>query len=198
MDIEQIELAIVKRAPWVKGNFFRLLMLLAVICASVLLFVFRDNVMLLKNYGYAGAFLISMISAATVFLPVPGIVLIITMSTILNPLVIGVVSGVGATLGESTAYMVGTSGSSIVRNSRMYQRAEGWMKRRGGITIFLLALVPNPVFDIAGIAAGVLRFPYWKFLLTCGSGNILKYCAISFAAAWGVRGVLDLISRFFG
>ncbi|MDO8491113.1 MAG: VTT domain-containing protein [Dehalococcoidia bacterium] len=198
MDIERIEIAIVKRAPWVKGYFFRLLMLLLVIGISATLFVFRDNVIHLRNYGYAGAFLIAMISSATVFLPVPGLLLVITMSTILNPLVIGLVSGVGATLGETTAYMVGSSGAPMIRNSSTYQRAEGWMKKRGGITIFVLALVPNPLFDIAGIAAGVLRFPYWKFLVFCGSGKILKFCAISLAAAWGMRGVLDLIERIFG
>lgn len=198
MNIEQLETAIVKKAPWIKGYLFRLLMLLLVIAISATLFVFRDNVIHLKNYGYAGAFLISVISSATVFLPVPGLVLVITMATILNPLVIGVVSGLGATLGETTAYLVGTSGAPIIRKSNTYLRAEGWMEKRGGITIFVLALVPNPLFDIAGIAAGVLRYPYWKFLIYCGLGKVLKFCAISFAAAWGTRGVLDLIERIFG
>ncbi len=198
MNIEQIELAIAQKVPWIRGQFFRILVLLAVVGISVALFFFRDSVIHLKNYGYAGAFLIAVISSATVFLPVPGIVLVITMATILNPLVVGVVSGLGATLGETTAYMVGSSGAPIIRKSSTYLRAEGWMKKRGGITIFVLALVPNPLFDLAGIAAGVLRYPYWKFLLSCGAGKVLKFCAISFAAAYGMRGVLDLIERIFG
>ena len=197
MDIEQIESAIVKRAPWVKGYYFRILMVLAVIGISAVLFIFRENVMQLKNYGYAGAFLISMVGSATVFLPVPGLLLIVTMSTILNPLAIGLIAGLGAGLGECTAYMVGSSGAPMIKNSRVYRRAEGWMKRRGAITIFLLALVPNPFFDIAGIAAGVLRFPFWRFLVLCIAGNMVKFTAIAFATFFGMRGVIQLLEHFF-
>ena len=48
-------------------------------------------------------------------------------------------------------------------------------------SFFVLAVIPNPLFDIAGITAGVIRFPVWKFLLTAWAGKTLK--AILFAGA---------------
>ena len=48
------------------------------------------------------------------------------------------------------------------------------MKRYGGGTIFLLALVPFIPFDLAGIAAGTLRFSFWKFFLACFAGRLIR------------------------
>ena len=48
------------------------------------------------------------------------------------------------------------------------------MKRYGTLTIFLCAVTPNPLFDLAGIAAGSLRFPVWKFFLACWPGQVAK------------------------
>jgi uncharacterized membrane protein YdjX (TVP38/TMEM64 family) len=47
------------------------------------------------------------------------------------------------------------------------------MKRYGTATIFLFSLTPLP-FDIAGIAAGAVRFPYWKFLMATIAGRLPK------------------------
>ena len=48
--------------------------------------------------------------------------------------------------------------------------------------------MPNPLFDVAGIAAGALRYPLWQFLLVVGSGKMVKFFvfayACSFSAAW--------------
>jgi uncharacterized membrane protein YdjX (TVP38/TMEM64 family) len=55
------------------------------------------------------------------------------------------------------------------------------MDRYGGWFFFILAAIPNPLFDVAGIAAGVVRFPIWKFLLSAWAGKTLK--AILFAGA---------------
>ncbi len=44
----------------------------------------------------------------------------------------------------------------------------------GGLTVFVLSLIPNPFFDLAGIAAGVLRYPVSRFLFFCWLGNTIK------------------------
>ena len=49
------------------------------------------------------------------------------------------------------------------------------------------------VFDLAGIAAGVLRFPFWKFLLACWLGRTILYIGIALAGAWGWEVVLRYI-----
>jgi len=50
------------------------------------------------------------------------------------------------------------------------------------------------VFDLAGIAAGVLRFPFWKFFLLCWLGRTLLYIGAALAGAWGWEAMLHYFS----
>lgn len=76
-----------------------------------------------------------------------------------------------------------------MRQQTTYARLESWLKNWGATTIFFLSVFPL-FFDLAGIAAGVLRFPIWKFLLACWLGRTILYIAIAFAGAWGWEAVL--------
>ena len=46
------------------------------------------------------------------------------------------------------------------------------MMRYGGVAIFLFALVPGLIFDLIAIAAGAVRFPFWKFFLASFAGRL--------------------------
>ena len=59
------------------------------------------------------------------------------------------------------------------------------MKKWGSMAIFVFALAPFLPLDIAGIAAGTLRFPVWKFLVACLCGKALLYTGMTLATAWG-------------
>ena len=144
----------------------------------------------LKNYGYLGAFLIAVLSSATIIVPVPGLIIVFALGAVLNPLLVGLISGVGGTLGEITGYLLGYSGRVAIENISLYKRMEYWMRRWGALTLFVLAVVPNPVFDVAGAVAGALRFPLWKFLVYGGAGRIIKHTLVAFAGAWGLEFVL--------
>ncbi len=60
------------------------------------------------------------------------------------------------------------------------------MERRGFVTLFVLSAIPNPVFDMAGIAAGMLRFPVHRFLLACWLGKTLKGVAVAYLGSMSV------------
>jgi membrane protein YqaA with SNARE-associated domain len=45
-------------------------------------------------------------------------------------------------------------------------------------------------FDLAGIAAGALRFPLWKFILACWLGRTILYVGFVVLAALGWEAVL--------
>ncbi|TET16124.1 MAG: DedA family protein [Dehalococcoidia bacterium] len=159
--------------------YLRIFTILVVIAITATVFVFRDQVGNLEAYGYLGAFLISLITSATIILPVPGIVLIGALGTAYDPVLIGLAAGAGSALGEITGYMAGFSGQVVFENSRFYPRLERWMTRRGFIAITVLSFVPNPFFDVAGATAGALRFPLWKFLLACFVGKAVRYSLVA-------------------
>jgi uncharacterized membrane protein YdjX (TVP38/TMEM64 family) len=175
----------------------RILVILIVIGISAGIFVFRDKVSNLEGYGYLGAFLISLVSCATIILPIPGIALIFALGDTYNPFLVGLAAGAGSALGEISGYMAGYSGQMVLRNNKTYLRLEEWMKRRGAIVIFVLSFVPNPLFDLAGAAAGVLRYPLWKFFVFCFLGKTPKNILIALAGAWALEGVRQFLEKYF-
>jgi len=70
-----------------------------------------------------------------------------------------------------------------VEKEDWYERIMKAMQKYGVWMILLLAIIPNPFFDLAGIAAGVLRIPLWKFFLFCGIGKIIKMLVFSYSGS---------------
>jgi uncharacterized membrane protein YdjX (TVP38/TMEM64 family) len=147
----------------------------------------------LGHYGYLGAFLISMIGNATIVLPVPTFMLVVAFGASFNPFLVGVVSGLGGAIGEMTCYLLGFSGRGVVENRKLYDRAVRWLEKWGALTVFVFAVTPSP-FDVIGIVAGLLRYPFWKFFLASLVGKMIKYIVLALAGAWG----WDFITRGMG
>jgi membrane protein DedA with SNARE-associated domain len=137
-------------------------------------------------------FLVGLVSNATVVLPVPGLAVSSVMGSVYSPWMVGLVGGVGQALGELTGYMAGYSGQTLVDENPTYDRLTRWMQRHGILTVFVLALIPNPVFDLGGIAAGALRFPVWKFLASCAAGKVLKNIIFALAGYYGIGAISRL------
>jgi len=185
------------RAVTSRKTLGRILLVVIVVAVTTCIFVYRDQVTDLQSLGYAGAFLVALISSATIFLPVPGIALIYALGQSMNPVLLGLVAGAGSALGEITGYTAGFSGQAVLENNRFYPRLERWMRRRGSIVIFVLSLVPNPFFDIAGAIAGALRYPLWKFLAVCFLGKTPRYVLVAFAGAYTMDSVIRFFEKYF-
>ena len=141
----------------------------------------------LKAYGYAGAFVISVILNATIILPVSNMAVMMSLgATLPVPAFVGIAGGFGAAIGEMTGYIFGRSGRGLLTKSTMYTRVEGWVKRWGWIAVFVLSIFPF-VFDVVGIIAGALRMPVWKFFVACWLGRTISYVVMVQLAAIGLR-----------
>lgn len=142
--------------------------------------------------GYAGVFLANLAGTGTLFIPVPGVTaaaqaLIISSADALNPFWTGVIGGLGMALGEVTAYVAGMATSLIAREEEIkapvrFQRliaritgAVNWLMARYGMpTLFLLSVVPNPLFEVAGWTAGATRYPFLRFMAAVTPGKITR------------------------
>jgi len=161
----------------------RLLALLLVIVATVAGVIWRGRLGRFVAYGYPGIFLISLAANATVIFPAPSLALVFALGGVLDPILVGLTAGLGEALGELTGYLAGYSGRAVIENREIYDRLHGWMRQYGLATIFFLSVFPNPFFDLAGIAAGALRFPVGYFLLSCWLGKTLKTIVFALAGA---------------
>jgi membrane protein YqaA with SNARE-associated domain len=162
---------------------FRILVIGLVLFVSVAIYSLRNQFAELAGLGYVGIFLVSLLGNATIILPAPSLALVFAMGTALPPLLVGLAAGMGEALGELTGYAAGFAGRAVIEDHRTYQRLVIWMQRRGGITVFVLSLIPNPFFDLAGIAAGTLRYPLWRFLLACWLGKTIKTTVVAWAGS---------------
>ncbi|MDY6873980.1 MAG: VTT domain-containing protein [Chloroflexota bacterium] len=184
-EIESGEIDPSEKEPSKKtSNILRILILLAVIALTIVLVINRDRVQALQAYGYPGIFLFSILANATILVPVPGVVFTSAMGAVFNPFWVSILAGAGAAIGELSGYLAGFSGQAVVENSARYQRVTRWMEKYGDITILVLAFIPNPLFDLAGMVAGILKMPVWKFLVYCVIGKILKMMMFAFAGDW--------------
>lgn len=134
-----------------------------------------------KSLGYLGIFMVMLISSATIIFPLPGLVVTSFAGAFFSPILIGIVGGLGSTIGELTGYYFGYGGGEIL-NSKKYNNIKKQIKtsKATALAIFLFSLVPNPIFDFVGIASGVLKYPVWKFFLACLLGKIIKITFFAF------------------
>ncbi len=169
-------------------------MLAFVIGLSAFIYSIRDRADILESYGYPGIFLLSILASATIVLPAPSLVFVAGAGALgLNPWGVGLAAGLGATLGELSGYLAGWSGQAIIENRALYNRLIEWMQRYGVIVIIILAFLPLPIFDLAGVAAGALRMPAWRFLILCALGKIPKMILVALAGAYSIDWIMQFM-----
>lgn len=166
-----------------RGIFLRSGILVLLVVSTAVLIKYRQQVQAFGQLGYPGIFLVSLFSNATLIFPIPGVVFTSAMGAIFNPVWVAVAAGCGAAVGELTGYLAGFSGQIILERRDWYERLVDLMRKYGELAVLLLAFLPNPVFDLAGMAAGMLKMPVYKFFLWCLIGKIFKMLVFSFIGA---------------
>lgn len=166
-----------------------LLVLIFSLSIGVLVFIFRDKIVYLQNLGYFGVFIINLLGSATIILPIPSFAATIAGGAVLNPILIGIFSAVGSTLGELTGYFAGVGGEELVKKDKRslaselgknIQKVEKWMDKRGLWVVFVLAAIPNPLFDLAGIISGASGIPIRKYLIAVFFGKLIKFVLLAY------------------
>ena len=185
------------RGGWVRNRLLPILGLVLIIGIVVGVFLFYrsypERLEALEGYGYLGVFLISVILNATIVLPAGNFLVLATMGAVLpSATLVGLAGGIGAAIGELTGYAAGYSGQAIVTRQRVYTRLKEWVAKWGMLTIFVLSVAPL-VFDLAGIAAGALRLPIWKFFIACWLGRTILYLVIAWGGALGWEALLNFL-----
>jgi membrane protein YqaA with SNARE-associated domain len=148
---------------------------------------------LVTNYGYAGAFLISIFGNFTIFFPVPFTITVYAFGATLNPLVLGLVCGIGSTVGEFSAYLIGVGGRKVIegRFEERLESAKRLIQRYGATIIFFFALLPLPD-DVILIPLGVLRYDLKKVLGAMFLGKTIMLTFVAYAGRYSYTFVKDI------
>lgn len=195
------EVLAVRRRLWRRE--YSVLVLLAFLLALVAytVYVLGADPASLRRYGYAGVFLIPLIGSASFILPMPALAVVAGGGGLLAPvfgvppwIVVGLLAGLGESLGELSGYAAGYGGRAVLHERAFVRRTERWMRRRGSVVMFCMAVIPNPLFDVAGVLAGVVRMPLWKFFCAVLAGKVIKSM---YVAGAGVLGV-SMLERWMG
>ncbi len=167
-------------------NVLRVLALLAVIGITIYIYDIREHIKDFEAFGYPGIFMIALLANSTVFVPAPGVALVFAMGGILQPLLVGLAAGTGGALGELSGFLAGFSGQAVVEKTHVYAHIRPWIEKYGAWAILVFAAIPNPFFDIAGLAAGISKMPLWRFLIFCWIGQVIKMTAFALAGAYSI------------
>lgn len=175
----------------VSKNILRILALLLVIAITYLVYSIRDRVGEFAAYGYPGIFLVALMANATIFLPAPGVAVVFAMGNVFNPLGVALAAGTGGALGELSGYLAGFSGQAVIEDTQVYERIRPWVLKYGVWAIIVLSAIPNPFFDIAGVAAGIAKMSLRRFLVACWIGQLIKMAIFAYAGFYSLDWLMN-------
>ena len=141
----------------------------------------------IETAGYTSIWFLAFIGAALVFLPVSALAAVCVAATVdLNPFLIAVVAASAEAVGELTGYLAGMGGKSFFERNRFYLRFKNLFSRYAALTLLVGSTIPNPLFDVMGVAAGSILYPGRKFLLLVFIGKTIKFTWVALGCYYGV------------
>lgn len=158
------------------------ILVVLIVCLSIVLTLglvlfpdfFKDH----SKWGLFGIFIANFISGLS-FFPAPSFLTAVIGGTIFPPILVGLVSSLGATLGDMLYLILGISGRKIAKRklekSKWFNLIETNFQKYGGWILFVGAFVPNPIFDAFGLIAGIFNFSILRFFFIILAGRFLRY-----------------------
>ena len=137
------------------------------------------------TFGYSGVFILSLLCNITFFLPAPLVVPFYAIGATHNPILLGLYSGLGSTIGEFSSYYIGIGGSKIINKKYSKQVAitKRLLERHGAFLIFLFAFTPLPD-DLLLVTYGIIKYDLKKAFTAMLLGKIHMNTLVSYAGRY--------------
>ena len=148
---------------------------------------------LARHYSYAGVFLISLIGACSIIIPIPYLLIVCVLGHFLDPILLAIGSGLGSAVGELTGYALGYYGRHLISEERKRKMdfIRKLFERYGPIVVFAFALTPLPD-DLLFIPLGIIRYNFLKVFLPCILGKVLMSYILAMSGRLSIRFIRDL------
>jgi membrane protein YqaA with SNARE-associated domain len=147
---------------------------------------FHAELRQLQGAGVLGLFVVSIIGNATVIIPTSVFVFACAGATVYGPLLSGIAAGAGSAIGEMTGYLAGYAGNAVIPRNAAVTRITDFVTRHGFFAVFIMAIIPNPLFDVAGIASGMIGMKWYHFLGAAILGKTVRLILVGWACHSGI------------
>jgi len=201
------------KQPWPKrGVWLGVLAVVLTVALCVVAIYYKDDLMSMTHmagYSLLGVLVVAFVAGSFMsitMVPVPYILLVFTMPGILAPhwgilaaVWVGIISALGASLGQLLTFMIGYGGRNLYEKSilnsknRFYTRAMSWAQRHGSWAVFLMSAVVNPIHLPMTIAMATLRYHPLKFFFFSLLGNAVKSLVIAFCGYFGLSSLFHFL-----
>ena len=153
--------------------------------------------------GYPGVVIISFLGNAAILFPLPymGVAFILGgvrdlggTVFVFDPWLIGILGGLGATIGEVTGYALGYAGNRFIdedQTNGFLQIVEKY-PRATPLVLWFLAATPIPD-DVVIIPLGIARYPFWKMFIPQLIGKIMFLSGVAWAGRFSLEWIENLI-----
>jgi membrane protein YqaA with SNARE-associated domain len=134
-----------------------------------------------ESFAYLGAFIVCFLANALVIIPIPYIPIVAHIgATAGMPWLVIVLGAFASALGESVAFLAGRAEEGLVSEHPIYRRLHRVAERPllAGFLLFVFAAPLNPIFDVAGLAAGAVGVPFRVFFLAVLAARLLRLAVI--------------------
>jgi membrane protein DedA with SNARE-associated domain len=177
------------------------------VIVTVLMFVaiiyFGEQINEMKQWGYLGAFVISILGGSTIIIPVPGLAVMVALASAMKDpwhvALLGFSGVAGEMIGAVLIYMTGHGAGKAISNNKhgaiqkAYDKMLDFIRRRGGWALFAVAAIINPFYYPAAFACGALRMEIKKYLIISLLGKIIKVMSVVYIGYFGLKAILHAI-----
>lgn len=151
-----------------------ILLFVLIILLSVLIFINKDKLQNISSTSYLGLMVLCFLANSTILLPAPSLMIAASCALILNPWLVAIFAALGSSLGEFVGYAFGSISKDISPKLQVFLDRFLSKIKNQTILVFILALLPLPLFDVVGIYSGGTKMNPVKFFVACYIGKLIK------------------------
>jgi uncharacterized membrane protein YdjX (TVP38/TMEM64 family) len=165
---------------------------------------------------YLGLFLTAILAGSPIPIPTLSMALTFTLGSKFDPVVIGLIAGLGTAIGSMLVYFTARTGRRFLPilnisdpANKIYSGRVGKflqktiiprvleiVNRRGFVGLFLLSIFPNPILMPLLFTMGIHRVRAWKVAIACWLGHSVMFLVLAFLGHYGLGSLLRYFDVF--
>lgn len=151
-----------------------IIFLIVIVALSISIFILKDKIGEVSDVSYLGLFFLCFLANSTVLLPAPSLMIAASCALIMNPWLVALFASLGSSLGELVGYAFGSVSKDLSpKFQKLVDRLTAKIHNQV-LLVFVLAVLPLPLFDVVGIYSGGSKMNLIKFYVACFAGKLIK------------------------